>query len=127
MDSDDKNPPSAAERIPEGVVRDSEHRRGASFFHRANTVKLQIGQTDLGSLSIIDSVPEHRRVVVEIKGVSAHVPNFIPGASTWRSKLNPFAGWRKAAPAADGAKPAMRQVMISGIGVLFGLGMCEVP
>ncbi|KAL6781161.1 hypothetical protein ACKKBG_A10055 [Auxenochlorella protothecoides x Auxenochlorella symbiontica] len=111
IDEDQKAREAGTPRVvPSGTSYGSDGHRNASFLERTHTVKLQIGQTDIGNLSIIESIPPNKRVVVQINAVSAHVPNFFSGPS-WTSKLNP-ATWRKssaATPVDD--RPTMRQIL----------------
>lgn len=110
MPSEDGVPPSAGQRDASGIAQDSVQRRGSSFNKRARDARLQIGQTDLSSLSIIESIPDNRRVTVEVQNVSAFVPNFNPQGPSLREQLNPLNTLKKHASSKANGKPAMRQV-----------------
>lgn len=128
IDEDQKAREAGTPRVvPSGTSYGSDGHRNASFLERTHTVKLQIGQTDIGNLSIIESIPPNKRVVVQINAVSAHVPNFFSGPS-WTSKLNP-ATWRKSSattPVDD--RPTMRQVRtLCQFGVPQYCVPCRIP
>lgn len=111
MAAEDGVPPSVGQRDPSGIAQDSiQQRRGSSFNKRARDARLQIGQTDLSSLSIIESIPDERRVTVEVQNVSAFVPNFNPQGPSLREQLNPVKALQKHAGAKANGKPPMRQV-----------------
>lgn len=80
-----------------------------------SSTKLTIGRTDVGNLSIIESIPQEKRVVVQLTSVSASVPNFMAGGGGWRKHLNKLRG-KKDEKASDeipsDEPPPMRQVSI---------------